>query len=867
MTMPTLYPYQQQVYRHLMNGKNVIIQAPTGAGKTLAALYPYFENLVKSVESASEATSPLPLTCRYAVPMRVLATQFEHEHHDYFAKLDRKRGTRFLEQYHERLGINVPAIQTGETPEDPKFESPLTFCTIDQLLASFIGTPYSLSPRLANLNVGAVVGSYLILDEFHLYPLDHGSGARMTALAMLSMLKGLSPFVLMTATFSSKLLNELGNALSAEIVRVEDQAELDKIMAGRSRAIRQVDGVMTPEAILAAHDAARGRGAGASLVVCNTVARAQAIYLQLRDALAARGRREDTRLALLHSRFTPEDRKQKSKDLEDWLGEKQWRAGQFQGPDTIVVGTQVVEVGLNISAGVLHTELAPANSLIQRAGRCARFRQQYGEVLVYRIPARADGAVSTLPYDAPTCENTWNHLGAMIEAAGPQGLEFGFAQEQQLIDAIHTEDDTRMLEQFHTTVGQTKRTIMDVLATHERGKEGELIRNVSQVAVLIHPEPEQAITVRPFIWESFGLFPGSLMGAWESLHARRDALGMDAPNWIMKELVPGEDALGTDEGDNAREAHYDWKVVTSRAQILSASRIALPPELATYDAEIGFRLLVPEDPLPQKEERWQSSPVEPKKARRSGEIRAQRSYVEHISGLMRAYDWSARRELAWIAARLEHALLLSPESVDLAVRLAIACHDLGKLSKGWQAWARATQDLLVQKHGPQYQVQPEREWLAKTDGLANWQEEKQLQKELREKKPRHACIGVMASAVLIGQRLLQGLSDTQREGGMLLAKAALSAIARHHAPTARDYDATEWQQDAVQGVIAEAFRACRLSTDLTGLNLGAQPAGEVSSQRLIVPGCETDQNERATWLGFVLVRALRLCDQRAEQEL
>src|SRR6185437_16828150 len=101
--MTTLYPYQKQVYQHLMNGKNVFIQAPTGAGKTLAALYPYFESLVRSDESESTTASPLPLTCRYAVPMRVLATQFEREYHDYFAKLDRKRGTRFLEQYHERL--------------------------------------------------------------------------------------------------------------------------------------------------------------------------------------------------------------------------------------------------------------------------------------------------------------------------------------------------------------------------------------------------------------------------------------------------------------------------------------------------------------------------------------------------------------------------------------------------------------------------------------------------------------------------------------------------------------------------------------------------------------------------------------------
>ncbi len=863
--MAGLYDYQKLVRRHLRAGKNVIIQAPTGAGKTRAALYPYFESLEQfSSPNRSVAAAPLPPTCRYAVPMRVLATQFEREYRDYFATLDQHYGTAFLEQYSKRLNIDVPAIQTGETPNDPRFESPLTFCTIDQLLASFIGTPYSLSPRLANLNVGAVVGSYLILDEFHLYPLEGSNGARMTALAMLGMLRGLSPFVMMTATFSTKLLKALGELLHAEIVRVEDAAELAQIMDGRTRTIRLVNDVMTPEAILEAHETARERNAGASLVICNTVARAQDIYLRLRHALEQQGRSTE-RLILLHSRFTAEDRKRKSDDLERWLGKEQWRDGRFLGEDTIVVGTQVVEVGLNISAGVLHTELAPANSLIQRAGRCARFRQQQGEVIVYRIPPREDGTVSPLPYDGPTCESTWDHLGTMISEAGTQVLPFGFEQEQALIDKVHTAEDTRMLEYFSTIEQQTRRTIMEVLASHERGKEAELIRNVTQVAVLIHPEPEQAITVKPYLWESFGLHPGALESAWESLHQRKEALGLEAPDWVMKELIPGEDALGTDEQDNSREAHYTWKVITAPAQIRKAARIALPPQLATYDSEIGLRLLAPEDPLPPKT--WQSSPTTAKNAQQSTEIRTQRSYVEHISGLMRAYDWSARRELAWVADRLERELALPAGSIDYAVRLAIACHDLGKLSKGWQAWARASQDLLVQRYGPQYQIQPGREFLAKTDGLSDWQEERRLQKELPVKKPRHACVGVVASAVLIGQRLLHGLSDQQRESARQLACATLSAIARHHAPTAKEYDATEWQQDAVRGVIAEAFAACRLPTDLTGLNLNPQAAGDVREQWLITPGCETRQNELATWLGFVLVRTLRLCDQRAEREL
>lgn len=167
------YQYQERVYEHLMARRNVIIQAPTGAGKTRAALYPFLDNLDRYSGEKRPAAAALPLTCRYAVPMRVLATQFEREYRERLARMDQKRATRLADLYVKKLGIKVPAIQTGETPDDPRFESPLTFCTIDQLLASFIGTPYSIGLRQANLNVGAVIGSYLILDEFHLYPLEN----------------------------------------------------------------------------------------------------------------------------------------------------------------------------------------------------------------------------------------------------------------------------------------------------------------------------------------------------------------------------------------------------------------------------------------------------------------------------------------------------------------------------------------------------------------------------------------------------------------------------------------------------------------------------------------------------------------------
>src|SRR5712691_11622595 len=246
---PPLRPFQKSVFDYISQGENVILQAPTGAGKTRAALAPFIYNLASQ-------NNKLPLTCRYAVPMRVLANQFYREYQSLAMDIDREAPTRLVDIY-QKIGRNAVSIQTGEQPDDPQMESALTFCTIDQLLASFLAVPYGVGSNRANLNVGGVIGSYLVLDEFHLYPLLREGksvfGARTTAIQMLRLLKSITPFVLMTATFSTTLLNQLKALLDAEIVTVSDPTELREIAHERSRIFRRSQAPMNAGAILEEH--------------------------------------------------------------------------------------------------------------------------------------------------------------------------------------------------------------------------------------------------------------------------------------------------------------------------------------------------------------------------------------------------------------------------------------------------------------------------------------------------------------------------------------------------------------------------------------------------------------------------------------
>ncbi|MBV5323351.1 CRISPR-associated helicase/endonuclease Cas3, partial [bacterium] len=71
-------------------------------------------------------------------------------------------------------------------------------------------------------------------------------------------------------------------------------------------------------------------------------------------------------LRLVHSRFRPAER-------ATWRTDFLCR--EACGPEVkrIIVATQVVEAGVDISAVLLITDLAPWSSLVQRFGRCARW--------------------------------------------------------------------------------------------------------------------------------------------------------------------------------------------------------------------------------------------------------------------------------------------------------------------------------------------------------------------------------------------------------------------------------------------------------------------------------------------------------------
>lgn len=534
------YPYQLLVSQHLLEGRSVILQAPTGAGKTTAALLPFLHARRHLPPEA------FPRKCIYSVPMRVLANQF----YDEYKKIIRRYG------WEHTLDVT---IQTGAHAEDMKVEGDLIFTTIDQTLSNFLNIPYALSLGQGNLNAGAIVSSYLVFDELHLFDPET---TLPTTLHLLRLLKGVVPFLVMTATFSTERLQALAKELGAETVVLSADEAAAIPSQQKIRRFHTANDTLSAQAVWKQH----GRR---SVAICNTVDRAQMLFDGIRQLA---GPNVDVRL--LHSRFLRSDREATEAWLQREFGKDR---KQHTVESAILVATQVVEVGLDISSEALHTELAPAASVIQRAGRCARYQGEEGDVYVYRLPTDDKGNPKYAPYQGggqgEICELTWEALQVNTD------LPCDFGQELAIVDHAHQAADLKMIDKLRANRHTIAELIAKTIAAQERGAASELIRGVDSRTVIAHPQPTNI--ENPWAFEGFSIFRGSLFGCYKDMAALADQQGAE---WVMMTA----DALPEDEESQRSHTVWRWRYIGNVKDLEGALLVAANPMLAVIHESADF---------------------------------------------------------------------------------------------------------------------------------------------------------------------------------------------------------------------------------------------------------------------------------------
>jgi len=829
-----LYKFQEQVRDEFLKQQNIILQAPTGAGKTRASMLPALIGF-----EGDKAEHPQQLI--YGVPMRVLANSFVDE----FAETARTKSKW-------RQNNWKPTIQTGEKPDDNLFEGRMVFATVDQMLASFLNIPYGIPKRLDNINAGAFIGSYLIFDEVHLYP---SKQMFLTVLAMLKMLEGITRFTLMSATLTPDLIHAIADLLNAKPIYEQSNTPLAEgkfrdigHLQNQSRTWYAREGELTATVI----EQAMQEG-DHILCICNTVDRAQDLYRQLKIAAPA-----NTDVVLLHSRFYQADRKTHEDTALSYLCKRDSEKYINDDRKKVVIATQVVEVGLDISADILLTECAPATSLIQRAGRCARWGGA-GQVWVYQPPIDVEsGKVSYAPYHddgfEDVCIKTWNTL----TQSAFDGQVLPYHMEQQLVEEAHGDHDREhLINGLAISVENRIEAMLDCMRNRDDSQTDTFIRQNRNVSLYIKDKLNHtAMVEKPHILEAFSVSRGRIMWAYDDMIAHN----IEADFYFAGGI---EDSIANTDDDLQATTQYIWQPLKEPKEVFNYIRFVAHSNAIGYDPTIGLEWLnvsgkpALESPNVEKSTTWRSYSY------------SADTYVQHIKGLFDAYTRPLvnkdcrplRHDYSYALNRLAQQLDLNTtiDDIDRYLRLTIALHDVGKLNQRWQDWAHTWQSAYAQYHSDT--LPPDKTPLAHTDtGTTGDRKEKvwEVFKALGGKsRGPHAVESAEAVSNLVW--LLTN-------GDWIWYAVIMSAICHHHTPTAESCKAFQMVENG-KSAIAEALVACGFDNDDTNEWAEQVHLEFLRHSRRLTVALDKSKPSRADYrialLYYVFVRILRLADQRS----
>ncbi len=365
----------------------VVIEDGTGSGKTEAALLLAGRMMAAGLGEGLFVALPTMATAN-AMHGRLEAALgglfdgeaslvLAHGKADIAARLDRlaAAGQEDEEQSGVRSWFNAWIADSRKTA----FFASAGAGTIDQAFLSI------LPKKHLTMRQYALAGRILVIDEAH--ACDAYMGEELKTLAGMHARLGGSMIVL-SATLGRAARAELvkafafGRGMHPRFMRAIDEqirstayplltrwsetGGLEEIAVdgdpGLSRSVEIARIETRADGIRLALDAA-ARGAAVA-IVCNAVDPA----IETFEALLAAGH-DASRCHLFHARFTVDDRLGIESRVQAWFGRA---SGERERAGRILVATQVIEQSLDVDFDLMISDLAPADLIVQRAGRLWR---------------------------------------------------------------------------------------------------------------------------------------------------------------------------------------------------------------------------------------------------------------------------------------------------------------------------------------------------------------------------------------------------------------------------------------------------------------------------------------------------------------
>ena len=401
-----------------------VLHVPTGAGKTAAVVLAWIWR--RRFHPDAEVQRATPRRLVYALPMRVLVRQTYDRALSYVRRLGlgEDQADRPV-----RVGLLMGGNQDREWwlyPEDDV----ILIGTSDMLLSRALNRGYAESRFHWPIDFGLLNNDALwVLDEIQLLSEGLATSRQLDGLRAALGSWAPVPTLWMSATYHPGWMETVdGLPISPDQVWTLTPADLEAApdLARRMNAPKRLqrasltvpDGEAKAERYVRQLTAlVRERHAPRSLtlVVLNTVQRAQRLFELLRETPPrAKDRTFEPapEIVLLHSQFRAADRNNLNQLLFD--------NGNDAPGGRIIVATQVVEAGVDISARTMITELAPWPSLVQRFGRVNRYGEHdESDVLWIDVDAKA-GA----PYEPEALDEARRLLESLgQESVSPARLQ------------------------------------------------------------------------------------------------------------------------------------------------------------------------------------------------------------------------------------------------------------------------------------------------------------------------------------------------------------------------------------------------------------------------------------------------------------
>lgn len=422
------FKWQQRLLEEVLSGGwPGAIDLPTGAGKTSVLDIAVFALALQADQPMR--TSPIRIAL---VVDRRIVVDGSFEHASKIVSALKKPRTPVLQNVADALntfGGDVPleakkmrgGLATAQDSIDSPVQPLLIVSTVDQVGSRLLHRGYGLSANSQPIQAGLLgEDALIILDEAHCSrPFEETLRAVQEYRKQKKVSLGLPwGFVSMTATPASSVKNVF--ELSYE--EREEPLLAQRITASKPASLQplKVDEKGLPKALFRLIKAGHWIEPGKFLlVVVNRVRTARGLFSLLQEFSESPKSKCKFTPALLFGRVRPLDRDHVISRYMHAM-----RSGRESSESTealVVVATQCVEVGADLDADFLISQVCPLDCLKQRFGRLNRLGRRTGcraAIFASKADQKPD---ENEPVYGAALGNTWNWLNAQVKALSNGG--------------------------------------------------------------------------------------------------------------------------------------------------------------------------------------------------------------------------------------------------------------------------------------------------------------------------------------------------------------------------------------------------------------------------------------------------------------